>query len=106
MRRSVAGPVTTHMQHCAVLGRYEGIRKGLGRIALDDRAAASRMVSVIEHWSRTDTLARWNILRDVAPRRLAARRHCLGPTVDSDQSVSADSTRFTPVLMSDTGAAL
>src|SRR5262245_23473611 len=106
MRRSVAGPVTTHMQHGAVLSRYEGIRKGLGRVVLYDRAAASRMVSVKEHWSRTDTLARWNILRDAAPRRLAARRHCLGPTVDSDQSVSADSTRFTPVPMSDAGAAL
>jgi hypothetical protein len=44
------------MQHCAVLSRYEGIRKGLGRIALYDRAAASRMVSAIEHWSRTDRL--------------------------------------------------
>jgi hypothetical protein len=98
------------MQHYAVLSRDEGIREGLGRIGVYDRAAvslpkiSSRMASVKEHWSRTDTFARWSILRDGTPRRLAARPHCLGPTVDPDQSVSADSTRFTPAPMSDTGA--
>jgi hypothetical protein len=110
MRRSVAGPIATHMQHYAVLSRYEGIREGLGQIGLYDRAAASlpkmssRMASVKEHESRTDVFARWSILRDGAPRRLAAKPHCLGPTVESDQSVSADSTRFTPAPMSDIGA--
>jgi hypothetical protein len=104
MRGSVAGAIATHMQTCAVPSRYEGIREGLGRIGLYDRAAASRMASVKEHESRTDTFARWSLLRDGAPRRLAAKPHCLGPTVVSDQSVSADSTRFTPAPMSDVGA--
>ena len=111
MRRSVAGPIATHMQHCAVLSRHEGIREGLGQIGLYDRAAASLLkvsfplASVKKHWSRTDTFA--DEVRDAgAPQRLAGRPYCLGSTVDSDQSESVDSTRGKSPSKLDVGVGL
>src|SRR5262249_25865587 len=98
------------MQRQAIGSRHEDTREALaqigarGGVAASFREVAFPMASVKEHQSRTKTFARRSILWDASAPQ--GRPYCLGPTVDSDQSESVDSTRCKSASMLDVGVGL